>query len=461
MDALYPPETYHVSRSTLSQQKVQDLQRVYKIGQRFIKDRTTHGAALALGFKVAGSGLAILMFGLAARLMGAEKFGQFAILFNIVSFLAVAACLGQETLIVRSWSEYSATRAFGFAHGAFRFGWMVIGVSAVTVSTLLWLSGSAGWLKAESWSLLAAAVFLAAQTLLHFSSHSSRLIAGFVASETYREIIWRLLVIIAMALVAGWGFEVSAPLFFSVAAFGMLGGVIIQSFKVRASFPRDVSLSRPEYAAHHWLPRAAVMWFSACLEAASQYADVILIGFLVTPAQAGGYFVAMRIANVFSMISSGMINYTSPRIGTMYFSGDVSGLQTLLKKLMAITLILVAAILVALVIFGHTILNLLGAAFTSEYSTLLILAFSVSAVTLAGPVSAVLQTTGHELLYSRALVLSMAARLVLFLVFVTLYGSLGAAIAWGLSTVPLGLALAWMCRKKIGIDPSIFALIHR
>ena len=78
---------------------VEGLKRVLKLGRNLASDRAAHGAALALGFKAAGSGLAIVMFGVAARLMGADKFGQFAILFNIASFLAVAACLGQETLI--------------------------------------------------------------------------------------------------------------------------------------------------------------------------------------------------------------------------------------------------------------------------------------------------------------------------------------------------------------------------
>ena len=161
------------------------------------------------------------------------------------------------------------------------------------------------------------------------------------------------------------------------------------------------------------------------------------------------------------MISSGMINYTSPRIGSLNFSQNLPELQSLLKTLMAITLALVLVILLALVIFGHAILGVLGTSFVSEYPTLLILAFSVSAVTLAGPVSAVLQTTGHELTYSRALVFSMAVRLVLFWVFVTWLGSLGAAIAWGLSTVPLSLILARLCRKKIDIDPSILAFLHK
>lgn len=437
------------------------MKRVLKLGRNLAGDRTAHGAALALGFKVAGSGLAILMFGVAARLMGADKFGQFAILFNIASFLAVAACLGQETLIVRSWSEYVAKNAFDLARGAFQFGWIIIAVSILVFAAGLWTTGAVGWLKSDRAGLIAAAVFLGAQTALHFSSHSSRMIAGFAVSETYREIVWRLLVIGGMFIVAASDAEVSAALFFSIAAVGMIGGVAVQSFKVKNAFPIEVRHALPRYAMEQWLPRAAVMWFSACLEAASQYADVILIGLLVTPAQAGGYFVAMRIANVFSMISSGLINYTSPRIGSLYFSQNLPDLQLLLKKLMAITLALVALILLALVIFGHAILGVLGSTFVSEYPTLLILAFSVSAVTLVGPVSAVLQTTGHELTYSRALVLSMAVRLVLFLVFVTWLGSLGAAIAWGLSTVPLNLSLARICRKKIGIDPSILALLHK
>ena len=80
------------------------------------------GSAAALAIKFTGSVLGFAMFALAARSMEAHDFGTLAVIFNAMSFLAVIAACGQETLIVRSWDEYCGSQRPALASGALRFG---------------------------------------------------------------------------------------------------------------------------------------------------------------------------------------------------------------------------------------------------------------------------------------------------------------------------------------------------
>src|SRR5262249_52510065 len=89
---------------------------------RFAENKMAQGAIVAFAIKVNSSFLNIAMLTIAARAMGPAEFGLFAIWFNAISFLAVIALCGQETLIVRSWSEYIQERRFDLARGAVSFG---------------------------------------------------------------------------------------------------------------------------------------------------------------------------------------------------------------------------------------------------------------------------------------------------------------------------------------------------
>ena len=80
------------------------------------------GSAAALAIKFTGSILGFAMLALAARSMEPHAFGTLAVIFNAMSFLAVIAACGQETLIVRSWDEYRGTDRPALARGALAFG---------------------------------------------------------------------------------------------------------------------------------------------------------------------------------------------------------------------------------------------------------------------------------------------------------------------------------------------------
>ena len=65
----------------------------------------------------------------------------------------------------------------------------------------------------------------------------------------------------------------------------------------------------------------------------------------------------------------------------------------------------------------------------------------------------------HETLYSRVVVAGLVVRCVALAVFVPIYGAMAAAAAWTLCLVATTIALNIVCRRLVGIDPSVMALL--
>jgi hypothetical protein len=41
------------------------------------------------------------------------------------------------------------------------------------------------------------------------------------------------------------------------------------------------------------------------------------------------------------------------------------------------------------------------------------------------------------------------------------FGAFGAALGWALVNAPLAIGLAILCRRTLGVDPSILSIFHR
>ncbi|SON57469.1 Polysaccharide biosynthesis protein [Hartmannibacter diazotrophicus] len=422
--------------------------------------RSAFGAALTLGIKVGGTGLAFILFWLAARSMGAEDFGRLAVWFNAVSLIAVVATLGQETLIMRSWGEYMAQKRPAAARGALRSGWMTAISGGIVLAALVAVFGPMID-PAENWAVgVAAAAFVFAQVLLHYGSHATRAVVGVLVSEPSRELVWRF--ILAASLAAAWitHGSVSLAFFFGIASLGMLIGVTVEASALRsrlAKMPTLLDLSdQPK-----WRRRALAMWSAASIEACGQYAEVLVIGAFASPFEAGAYFVATRLANVFSVMTGGLNSYSSARLSALHFSDARGELVHMLKSIMAIALMLVAGIGVAIAAFGPFLLGLFSPDYVSAYPALLILAAAAALTALCGPAPTVLLTLGGETVYPRVIAVTLAIRLVGLFVVVPVYGALGAAIVWATTTTVSSLFLVRLCRKRTGLDPSVAILLRK
>ncbi|PPD41927.1 MAG: hypothetical protein CTY15_12860 [Methylocystis sp.] len=417
------------------------------------------GAVVAMGLKAGGALMTLAVFTLAARAMTADEFGRLAIWFNAVGFLAVAAVFGQDTLIARSYGEYAGRDDYAKAWGAYRFGWLMTIASGAAFACAMLFLGPLFFPDISRTALTAAAFFLFTQTLLHYSSHSSRVIVNFVVSETTRELIWRAL-LLCVVIYAVLHQGLTPAEFFLAAAIGQVIALAVAmryvylSYRAHAAVELDYS-DRPV-----WLSRGLPMWQSAIVEAASLYFDVMLIGYVASPAAAGEYFAAQRIANVFMMVLTGLNTYSFSHSAHLYFSGQTQKLQDILRTLVLVSTAMLTPLLLVIYAFGPQILTIFGAAYANVFPTLAVLATACFIMSTCGSASVILLTTGHELLYSRVITVATLGRIALTALLAWRFGAFGAACGWALVNAPLFMALSVVCKRMVGVDTSILSVVH-
>jgi O-antigen/teichoic acid export membrane protein len=200
------------------------------------------------------------------------------------------------------------------------------------------------------------------------------------------------------------------------------------------------------------------MCLSASVEAMGQYAEVILLGFLVAPTAAATYFIAARIANIFAMISSGLNTYTVTQVSNLHFAGETEGLQHVLRSVMTVVFVLVTPLFVLLIAGASPVLSIFGPAYQSGYVPLIVLASASFIVTLSGPASGILLMTGAEKLWSRIAILSLVLRVLLMLYLAPRYGAAGAAVGWAIVNAPVAIFVSLLCRKRCRVDPSALSI---
>lgn len=434
------------------------IKTVQKVSARFAENKTAQGALVAFVIKVGGSFLNIVMFTIAARVMGPVEFGHFAIWFNAVSFLAVIALCGQETLIVRSWSEYIQHRRFDLARGAVSFG-----IAVCVAAALFWAGGVAigsivaGWATSTG-LVVAACLFLIVQTVAWFSSNVARTVVGFMFGEGLRE-MWRLVVIVGASALAFASIQVTTTLMFTLCVVGVGVLILTQFVAILRSMPPETKGIAPAMDVAVWVKRSLPMWTAAFLDASSQYLEVILLGLLLSPVAAGGYFVAARLANVFAMIAGGMANYSATTIASLFFRGQHPELQQSLRTVSRTVAGLVTAGLVVVFLGGHYLLMIFGKSYVDQHAILVVLSAGTAVAALGGPAMYVLLLTGHESLYSRVVVVGLVLRCIALVIFTPMFGAIAAAVAWTATLIATTIALNFVCRRLVGIDPSVMALL--
>ena len=339
---------------------------------------------------------------LAARVLDTEAFGVFSILFAAAGLFSIVATLGQQVSIMRWWNEYTAAGDPARLKGVLRFSTasVLLGCAIIAAGFFLWAASTHALLLAAAVTL-----YLVSQATVMTSAHLVRTAIGVGAGDGYGNLLVSLpaLVYLAAVLFAGGTAEASTVffLFAAGAAAAMALHFVFLRRKIRALYPEFASV-RPRYEAAEWRARSFKLWISNGLEAANQYLDVLIIGYLMSPAIAGAYFVTTRLANAFATASDTMHMFSTRHIPDLYYRGEFKQLNSLLNSVAGITLAVIAVGMVVILSGGRLFLSIFNDAYVPYYPALALLCFGTAAVAAAGPSGSILMLTGHEGRYLRS-----------------------------------------------------------
>ena len=419
------------------------------------------GMASVFGLKAIITILSFALVTLAARAFGVEAFGVYSLLFSAAGLLGVVAMFGQQVLVMRFWSEYVAAGRADLLKGALIFSTVVciLGSALIALPFLVWSDGAYG-----AGIAIAATSYLIGLAIVMTSAHLIRTAVGVAIGDGYANILLSLpgVIYLGLCLLNGWAPELST--LFGVMASGAVLSVLIHVRALRqalaTAFP-EFGHARATFDLAAWTSRSVRLWASSGLEAANQYLDVLIVGFLLDPATAGAYFVLTRVANVISIASDAIHMFCTRHIPELYYRRQLVRLNGLLDAVAWMTLAVVIGSMAAIVLGGDLLLAIFNSAYTSYHGVLIVLAIGSAALAAAGPSPSILMLTGHEGRYLAVIGAGVSMRVIGFVVLIPLFGIAGGAAAVTVSLLFVTVLLRHAARKRTGLDGSVMRLIAR
>lgn len=417
------------------------------------------GIIRVFGLKAVITLLNFALVTLAARALGIDVFGTYSLLFSAAGLLSIAASIGQQVLVMRFWNEYLAAGRADLLKGALIFS----GAACLAGSALFGLPFYL-WCAVTHGGEVAAAVttYLVMFTLANTTAHLVRTAVSVERGDGFLNILFGLpgAVYLGACLLTTTTADLS--ILFGVMAAGGLLAIVIHIGALRSALAAACpafSRARPTFEIAQWLGRSVRLWISTGLEAANQYLDVLLIGYLVDPATAGAWFVLTRLANVISVATDAIHMFATRHIPELYYRGQSTQLGSMLDTVAWVTLIMILGSVAGIVVAGGWLLAIFGAAYTGYHGLLILLSLGAAAAAVAGPSASILMLTGHEGRYLALIGGAVLVRLIGFLVLIPLFGIAGAAAAVMLSAALMTLLLRRAVRECSGIDASILRVL--
>ncbi|WBU38832.1 lipopolysaccharide biosynthesis protein [Homoserinibacter sp. YIM 151385] len=395
---------------------------------------------------------------------GAEGTGRFFQAVAVFTVITQALKLGTNSAIVRVVAEQRAVGARGEL-------WRTALVAVLPVLVASALTGLAVWLAAEQLAgalggdgrlaellriLAPYLVIAAAMGVLHTVTRMVNGVAAFTLLQSVLLPLARLgAVLAALALglgsqtaVAAWLAPVPLVLLVTIA---LLVRPLLRDWRER----RAARGSTGAHAREFWRFSSA-RGVGAALETAAEWADVLLVAAIASPAAAGVYAVVTRSVRAGQVVDRAMRIAVAPRISTLLALGDVAEASRLHTAVTRVMILMAWPFYLGLAVFAPAVLAVFGPEFAAGAGVLAVIAVAAMVQSSTGMLQSVLLQGGHASWQlgnkAAALAVAVAANLALL----PLIGLWGAAIAWTAAMlVDLGLA-AWQVhrRMRVRLEPG-------
>jgi O-antigen/teichoic acid export membrane protein len=425
------------------------------------RNSALRGMAGAFVLRAVTTILNFVLITLASRTLGNVTFGTYSILFSAAGLFCVVATLGQQIVSMRSWSEYSASGQQPLLKGAMIFSGLacLTGSALIAIPFFAWLAATHGWLLAISVTF-----YLVTLSFVLTTSHLVRTAIGLAIGDGISNLLLVVPPVAYLLFCLSSHAEADINTIFLTMAAGASTAICIHVISMwrgaRARFP-GIGSSQTNYDIRLWFSRSMKLWISNGLEAANQYADVLIIGFLMSPRVAGAYFVTTRIANAFAMATGALYMFSTRHIPRLYYNRQFGQLNALLDSVAGVTLVIIAAGLLLILGGGHWLLRVFSEDYASYYGALAVLSLGTAAVAAAGPSGSILMLVGHEGRYLWIIGSAVLLRSAGFFILIPAFGIIGAVTATAISFVWMAVMLRSSARNLTGIDGSVLRLRAR
>lgn len=164
------------------------------------------------------------------------------------------------------------------------------------------------------------------------------------------------------------------------------------------------------------------------------------------------YAVAIKLITILSMVILSININCSPRISELFSMSDKKNLQLLCKKTANFTFKANVVVGLFLIVFIKAILTFFGEQYVVIQDTFYILIVSQLVTSAFGVVPVYLNMTGRSLVFQFILIITLIINVIMNIILIPLYGTIGAAITFTFSVVFWNLIVFIYVYRKDGIN---------
>lgn len=375
---------------------------------------------------------------LLARTVGAAQYGIYALALSWMALLAIPAMLGLQDLLVRLVAVYSGAERWRDLRGLLRrstqFGFGASLLAGSAAALIVWAFVEEG--DGVQLALFAGFAIVPIMTMMRLRESTLRGLNHTVQCQIPERIVLPALFLVLFAGVAMVARD-RLDAFHLLALYGAAALVSLGVSMVRTHqlLPNPLTTAQPEYRLGEWARGSLPLLLLAGGFVIQYNTDIVMLGILSGPTDAGIYFAANRFTNLVPFVMLAVAWTLGPSVASHYAAKRMDELRQVAGR--GTLLGLAFAVPVALVYFGfgETLLGLFGEEFRGGLTALLILTVAQLLVTATGPSNEVLIMSGHGVQATIAMGAGAVANVALNAALIPLWGIEGAAIATGISLV--------------------------
>src|SRR6266699_3382260 len=372
------------------------------------------GAAWSIGGMASGAVASFVVQVILARALEATSYGVYSYLLAWVSVAVLIGKLEFDTAALRFIATYDGQRQDGLLRRFWQYGWRVVSRTATGVALV---AGVGAWLLRQ---LLLRPVLFG---------------VGILLVEA----------VLGLQLGAGGAVALNA------AATAVALGVSL--FLLRHAAPKSALAAPPAFEAATWrrVARSFLVMSGAQLVLSTQ-SDILVVGTLLSPSDAGLYSAASQLAGLTMLGAQAVIFVVLPMVSDLHARGRQAELQLLVVRTVQGCAAITIPVVVLLLAGGRVVLHAYGPVFRDAYPILAVLTIGQLMGATMGIISGFLLTmTGHERAASRMVVGTALLNLALTFVLTPAFGAVGAAVATVVAGFTRVALLAAYARRRVGV----------
>jgi len=417
------------------------------------------GAFSAILLVGAGMAISYAVQSYLARCLGAQQFGTYSFATAILNVLALLVSFDLGNAALRYAGPYAASKQWGMLRGFVRFSRLLVLFTSLTVAMVLGVFGLFGLpanLDHLRTLLLAGGVLLIPSSMILLELNLLQALQR-VYEVRVPNLLVRPVVLFLCFYAVSWvdDSKLGATEALLSNAAGTWVALALSLYFWRKNRPATVISALRITARCEWIRFSSVTLATNLLYAIlSNQADIILVGTLIGPAEAGIYSAASQLSFLVAFGSSTINHVAATRCASYHELGDLMGLRSLVCKLTVLNVVVAAPVVLVLGLWGEVVLRTFGPEFTTAYPVLVTLIVGGAANAFWGGLWGTLLTmTGYHKVGGWLVTVVAALNVGLALLLIPQFGMLGAAWATSVAVLVRAVAVAIMVRRRLGFWP--------